>query len=59
VFVGIQDDFSNVIDNFKIKDKVQTIEIYKEYDQMDHYSFGLGKKMDYINDVISFMIDTN
>jgi hypothetical protein len=55
MFVGLQDVLANPTDCGIIKGKLRTLDFYREYDQMDHYSFQIGKDMGFVQDVISLI----
>ena len=53
MFVGLQDDLADPTDCRNVKAEVPTLSFYKEYNGMDHSSFGIGKDMGFMNDVIA------
>ena len=55
LFVGKQDDFADPTDVLTFKPRLSTLAVYKEYDQMDHMSFAIGKNMGFMADVIQLL----
>jgi len=53
MFVGLQDDLADPVDTRLTKAKIGTLQFYKEYNNMDHSSFGIGKDMGFMNDVLA------
>ena len=53
MFVGLQDPLADPTDTKLVKKKCETLSFYKEYNNMDHSSFNIGKDMSWINDVIA------
>ena len=53
MYVGLQDDLADPVDTRLTRDKLSTLSFYKEYNNMDHSSFGIGKDMSFMSDVIS------
>ena len=52
MFVGLEDPLANPIDTRIVKKKLKTLNFYKEYDNMDHCSFNIGKDMHFFDDVL-------
>lgn len=55
MLVGKQDDLADPVDTNNEKARIKTLAFYKEYDNMDHYSFSIGKNMGFVSDVISLI----
>ena len=58
LFVGKEDDLGSPADTRIVKEKIGRADFYKEYDNMDHYSFQIGKDMSYIHDLMDFLKKT-
>jgi lysosomal acid lipase/cholesteryl ester hydrolase len=58
MFVGKQDPYADLADVHSFKSKLSTLAFYQEYSGMDHYSFGIGKNMSYMQDVIALLKQT-
>lgn len=58
LFVGLEDVYGDKADVLTFKNKLSTLKFYKEYANMDHFSFGIGKNMAYTNDVITLLKNT-
>ena len=60
IFIGKQDDLSNPIDARRLKDELgSVVKLYLEIEMYDHSSFLLGKKMDYLDDILTLLQNTN
>lgn len=53
MFVGLQDPFADPTDTRYVKEKLNTLTFYQEYNNVDHYSFGIGLDMSFMNDVLA------
>jgi len=53
MFVGLQDDLADPTDTQIVKNEIPTLAFYKEYNNMDHGSFGIGLDMGFMQDVIA------
>ena len=51
MFVGMQDPLADPTDTRLVKAKLSTLSFYREYDNMDHSSFNIGKDMRFMDDV--------
>lgn len=55
LFVGKQDPFADPKDVDSFKGQLSTLKFWKEYDNMDHSSFTIGKNMAFMNDVYTLI----
>lgn len=58
LFVGLQDVYADPKDVNTFKSNLSTLKFWKEYNNMDHFSFGIGKDMGYTKDLIQLLKDT-
>ena len=59
MFVGKQDELSTPEVGAWTKDQVKNTVYYKDLDNWDHSSFGVGTDMSYFEDVLSLMSKYN
>ena len=55
MFVGEHDDLADPTDTANVRGKLSNVRHYKVYPKMDHMSFGLGKDMSFMKDVIAYI----
>ena len=53
LFVGQHDDLADPTDTANVRSKLNNVNHYEVYNGMDHMSFGIGKDMSFMKDVIS------
>ena len=58
-FVGLHDDLADPTDAQHSYDQIPTVIKYNQYNDMDHYSFMVGKDMSYTQDVLSLAAQYN
>ena len=59
MFVGLEDDLADPTDTRLVRDDLENVVFYREYEAMDHSSFSIGKNMDYVKDVIDQLWKAN
>ena len=55
LLVGAHDDLGDPEDSRVLSTELKNVVKYKEYDDMDHFSFVVGKDMKYVDDMITIL----